>query len=105
MRTIHDFCLTLTTTKSKIMANPFEEITQLLNTISARLEALEKKAGSDPSRIPFHIFCKEYSITRQTGKAWADRGLIALEKVAGRLYVKKDSITLIKKYQREPIAA
>lgn len=90
---------------ANIMTNPFEEITQLLNTISHRLESLEKKTGSDPSRIPFGIFCKEYDITRQTGYKWHERGLIQLEKVAGRQYVKKESISLVRKYQREPVTA
>lgn len=85
------------------MSNPFEELLQKLDILIQRVSELEEKRGASPTRIPLKDFCKEYGITRVTCYAWHERGLISLEKVAGRQYVKSDSISLVKKYQREPV--
>jgi hypothetical protein len=87
------------------MSNPFEEITRKLDTVLSRLASLEQKSTPLPTRIPLKDFCREYGISRVTAYAWNTRGLISLEKVSGRQYVRRDTISLVKKYQREPIIA
>ena len=83
------------------MSNPFEEILTQLKTISDRLSLIEIKDNAVPKRIVFKAFCKAHQISRVTGYAWRDRGLIQLEKIGGRQYVKSDSIKVDSKYQRE----
>ena len=87
------------------MSNPFEEILQKLNAIDSRLSAIEEKAHPGPTRIPFSEFCKSQSITRPTGYAWAERGLIKTEIIGARRFVLSDSILVNTKYQREAYQA
>lgn len=82
------------------MENPFVEISQKLDSVLKRLDAIEQTKHA-PTRVPFTDFCQERNITRPTAYAWADRGLIQLEKIGGRQYVKADSITITNKYQRK----
>ena len=86
------------------MENPFIEISQKLDTVLVRLAQLEQAKSSTPERISFADFCKTFQISRPTGYAWADRGLIRLEKIGGRNFVPSDSITISKKYQRKELA-
>jgi hypothetical protein len=84
------------------MQNPFEEICQKLDAVLTRIDQLEKVKSSVPSRISFSDFCKDYDITRPTGYAWADRGLIRIEKIGGRNFIPTDSISIhSKKYHRK----
>jgi len=85
------------------MENPFEEFNRKLDETNKRLEAIEKKlVPAAPTRIPFSDFLKEKDISRPTGYAWRDRGIIKLEKIGGRQFVLSDSIIVTNKYQREP---
>ncbi|MBT1698242.1 hypothetical protein KK083_15220 [Fulvivirgaceae bacterium PWU4] len=84
------------------MENPFEEITQKLDTLIKDVAELKKNGPCQPSRITFTEFCKSQNITRPTGYAWADRGLIKMEKIGGRNFVISDSILVKSKYQRQP---
>lgn len=81
-----------------------EEINQKLDNLSQRIQNMESIKHT-PSRIPLRDFCDERKITRPTAYAWNDRGLIVLEKIAGRQYVLSNSITIAKKYQRQPETA
>jgi hypothetical protein len=76
------------------MSNPFEEINQKLDRV---LEAVGKGPSQAPILIPFSEFCKDRGISRQTGYAWDDRGLIKLEKVGGRQFVLADSVSVRRK--------
>lgn len=88
------------------LGNPFEILSQKLDLLLLRMADLEKKATAPaPSRIPLKQFCREYDISRVSAYSWAQRGLIELEKVAGRQFVKVGSVKVVKKFQREPIAA
>lgn len=88
------------------MSNPFEELGQKIDTLIQRVSDLEKRSTAPkPGRIPFRQFCEEYGITRPTAYKWAERKLIVLEKVAGRQFVKSDTISVTKKFQREPAVA
>jgi hypothetical protein len=84
------------------MTNPFEEILQEIKAVNDRLTILEKKTSPGPTRIPFSQFCKENNISRPTGYAWDDRGLIKTEVIGGRRFVLSESILVNQKYQREP---
>ncbi|MEJ7646470.1 MAG: hypothetical protein WKF87_17870 [Chryseolinea sp.] len=54
-----------------------------------------------PDKTPFNQFCKDHHITRPTGYAWADRGIIQIEKIGGRLFVIRSSVAPnASKYQR-----
>ena len=86
------------------MINPFEELGQKLDILIQRVSDLEKKSEAPrPGRIPLKQFCQEYHITRVTAYAWSERQLIELEKVAGRQYVKTNSISVTRKFQRDPV--
>jgi hypothetical protein len=87
------------------MSNPFEEISLKLDAVLDRLSKLEKEK-SVPDRIPFQGFCKDFGITRPTAYAWADRGLIKIEKIGGRNFIPSSSISVnSKKYNRTKEAA
>lgn len=83
------------------MSNPFQELSEKLDLILQRVEHLET-GEKHPQRIPFPDFCAERGISRPTGYSWAERGLIKLEKIQGRQFVLSNSITVAKKYQRQP---
>lgn len=84
------------------MANILDEIYQKLDSVLIRIDQLEKAKSSVPNRISFSDFCKDYGITRPTGYAWADRGLIRMEKIGGRNFIPTDSISIhSKKYSRK----
>jgi hypothetical protein len=87
------------------MYNPFEEIITKLDEIilTNNKILLLLNSPTEHKKIPFSIFCKENHITRQTGYAWRDRGLIKVEKIGGRNYVLTDSIQVDKKWQRKPL--
>jgi hypothetical protein len=90
------------------MENPFQEINQKLDRVLAenqKLLSIIQNSASTPERIPLAKFCEEYEITRPTAYAWNDRGLIRFEKVGGRQFVIVGSISVVKRYQREPAEA
>lgn len=74
-------------------------ILEKLNSIEKRLDGLQNPR---PSKTAFPDFCKEKNISRPTGYAWADKGLIRLEKIGGRQYVLLDSVAVTNKYERKP---
>lgn len=77
-----------------------------LQAVLERLDSMTELGSSKSSKkIPFSEFCKQENIARTTCYNWAERGLIKLEKIGGRQYVLSDSISVTKKYQREPVAA
>lgn len=83
-----------------------EEFTKKLDLILQEIADLKKaQAAAEPSRIPFNQFCREHGISRVTGYAWRDRGLIRLEKIGSRQFVIRESIVVQQRYQREPAAA
>lgn len=82
------------------MANPFDEISQKLDTVLTRLSDLEKSRQA-PTKILLSDFCRGQGITRPTAYAWADKGLIRMEKVGGRNFIPIDSVTITKKYERK----
>lgn len=84
------------------MSNPFEEISQKLDTVLNRISALESRSKA-PSKILLSDFCRDQQISRPTCYAWAQRGLIKMEKIGGRNFIDATSVK-IKKYQREPVA-
>ena len=72
-------------------ANPFDLISQKLDTVLTELAVLKSaRTEVEPTRIPFNKFCKEHGISRVTGYAWRDRGLIRLEKIGARQFVVRD---------------
>lgn len=84
------------------MANLLDEISEKLDTVLQRLSDIENKpSNSGPVHIPFTQFCKSQNITRLTGYAWAERGLIKTEMIGGRRFVLSDSVLVASKYQRE----
>jgi len=85
------------------MANIFDEILQEVRTLNSRIDQLEKSKSSEPKKILLSDFCREQNISRPTAYAWRDSGLIQFEKIGGRNFIPKDSITY-KKYQRRELA-
>lgn len=77
-----------------------ETVDQKLDRILSEITSM-KSTEHAPRRIPFPEFCKQYGITRPTLYSWNDRGLVQIEKVGGRNYIKADSVSIIKKYQRK----
>ena len=78
-----------------------EDLSKKIDIILSQLAELKRPS---PTRISFSDFCKDYGITRPTGYAWAERGLIKLEKIGGRNFVPIDSISInSRKYQRTEI--
>lgn len=81
-------------------------LVKMLVEMRDEISAIKTSGIAAPvKRIPFPDYCKQENITRPTGYKRAEKGLIELEKIGGRQYVRVDSITLVKKYQREPQAA
>jgi hypothetical protein len=85
------------------MQNPFDEISQKLDTLLIRISDLEKSRSNPPRKILLSEFCRDQNISRPTAYAWAEKGLIKMEKVGGRNFVPSESIAY-KKYQRKEIA-
>lgn len=82
------------------MSNPFEEISQKLDTLISRIDQIQKTTQPAPTRQSLPDFCRSYGISRPTAVAWAGKKLIQIEKIEGRNFVKTDSVTVTKKYQR-----
>lgn len=75
----------------------------ILNKLDAVLKEVEslKTFKQPPQRIPLVDFCKQRQISRPTCYSWSEKGLIQLEKIGGRQFVKADSVTVVNKYERQ----
>ena len=84
--------------------NILDEINLKVDSLHNRLDQLEQATKPKNQRIPLPDFCKQRNITRPTAMSWGDKKLIEIEKIGGRNYVKADSITVVKKWDRKPLA-
>lgn len=85
------------------VGNPFDLLLKKVEELSAQNQRIEQMLTDHLKgrEILFTEFLREYGITRPTGKAWAKKELIRLEKRGGTYYVPVDSIKVGKKYQRK----
>lgn len=73
-----------------------------LKALRQQVTELQKMGGVQPKeKIPLPDFCREFDVTRPTPFSWNKRGLITMEKLGGRWYVLRDSISIQRKYQRD----
>ncbi|HTF19176.1 MAG TPA: hypothetical protein VK658_13935 [Chryseolinea sp.] len=86
--------------------NILDEVRNDLKVVREDIAQMKALLSSpQPKRMAMPEFCKQYNITRQTAYEWARRNLIELEKIAGRQYVRTESITVTKKAERQQAAA
>ena len=86
-------------TDLQIVLAKLESLNKDVQSLTSEVNSLRKQLQSgENEKTPFHVFCREHDISRPTGYAWADRGLIKLEKIGGRQYVTSSSLPA--KYQR-----
>jgi hypothetical protein len=85
------------------MSNPFELITQKLDTLLLEVESIKRARTDVPNFLPLSEYCIREGVTRPTCYNRAARGLIQLQKFGGRQYVKIDSIQAVGKYHRATI--
>lgn len=76
-------------------ANRLDQLEQKVDSI---LNCVQPQQRTDDAAVPFPVFCKRQGISRVTGYAWRDRGLIVMERRGGRQFVVEDKSA--KRYQR-----
>lgn len=80
----------------------FDQFNSKLDTITQQLSELRGKVTETrEQKIPFTTFCRDQEISRVTGYAWEEKGLIKTELINRRRYVLSNSVLIPpKKYQR-----
>jgi len=83
------------------LTNPFEVLSAKLDKLLDEVATLKEERKSGPVRVPFLEFCRMAGISKPTGYAWLEKGLVRSELIGGRRFVIHDgTLTIPKKYDR-----